>query len=67
MVQDAHTDGGTFELMATFKQEGDEWCLVSVEDVKMPGYEDKGGDGGKFGAEYQKAMKIGSMTSTQNY
>lgn len=73
MVQDAHTEGGEFELMATFKKEGEDWCLIEVEDVPMPGYKDEDKesdheDGGEFGKAYRGAMEGGGgITSTSNY
>lgn len=42
-VGESVQEGQTMELMSTFKvKENGDWCLIKIEDVAMPGYEDKG-------------------------
>jgi hypothetical protein len=40
-------DGDTFEVSATLKKDGDKLCLVKIDDVPMPGYEEKAAKGEK--------------------
>ena len=62
----------TFDESVTLKMEGDKICLVAINGVPMPGYEDEQEEGTKsspdasvesdFAARYQQAMQAGAGT-----
>lgn len=68
-VPEGITEGDTFDVAATMKMEsGGKLCLVKIDDIPMPGYEEEAEKGRKaqgsdmaaeeadFGARYQSAM-----------
>lgn len=63
MVEEAVAQGDRFELMVTFENEGDSWCIAEIEGVQAPGYQDKAkvpqrpANGGQVGSAYVQAMK----------
>lgn len=54
--------GQTFDESATFKLEGDKLCLVMLNGVSMPGYEEKGkkAEPPSFASQYEAAMAANS-------
>lgn len=65
MVEDHAAEGKEFELMATFKPEGDQWCLVKVEDMPMPGYSDNEDKGEKPKATDQNESEFVNTYNAQ--
>ena len=53
-------EGDTFELLTTYAQKPNgNWCIVEIEGVKAPGYQDNEDKDTDFGKRYQQAMEDG--------
>lgn len=46
-VPEGISEGDVFEVSATLRHEGEKLCLVAIDDVPMPGYEEDHAKGRK--------------------
>lgn len=67
-VPEGTADGSTFDESVTLKMEGKKLCIVAINGVSMPGYEEDAEKGSKsspdpvegdFAARYKAAMAAG--------